>query len=215
MLRPRLILACVLASITAAVLVGSASAANVTFERAGSIEMPSSGKLTFGEGSTTIQCEFTFNGTLARGPIEATAGRQVGSITEVSINRAECTGGELERVLGLPWALVYDEATPSQAGLPNNITGLRLRIINFNLLLSTFFGIVNCLWAGNLGLILSVTQTRTPGLYNTPTSPLPLRADETNRLAKNTERSSGACQGTISIRSTLALNPGPQAITIT
>jgi hypothetical protein len=179
MSKVKLLFAAAIAIVAFAAVASSASAYRAAVSRAGAISSVSLGKITFGSGPE-VECNLTLNGTLASS-VELTAGTSMGAINEV--RWANCTGGTVGGVLGLPWNLSVDSIGGT---LPNEATELYFDLRGSAFNLSVFFGIVNCLYAGDSSATLAVNDTGT----NTYTSGL-ITADETIQLPFI--RGSGAC----------------------
>lgn len=204
MSKPKLLLAATVVVVVLTALTASAGAFRAEIRNGGNISAPSLGKITFGNGSPTIQCSLTLNGTLATSAT-ISANSQLGAISEVSISA--CSGGSVEETLNKSWELVI-KSIPS--GLPDSARelGLSLRRVAFEL--ETFGGFVNCLYAEEgrriAGAILALTDTGT----NTYTSGL-LRVDETIQLRKF--RGTFGCPDEGFFRGTFRLN-STQSITV-
>ena len=203
MSKLKLLFAATVALVAFAALTSTAGAFRAEIRNGGAINAPSLGKITFGT-SPTIQCSLTLNGTLATSATLA-AGTRIGAINEVAISA--CSGGEVERVLNVPWEIVV-KSVPS--GLPDSATSLSLSLRRVAFLLETFFGIINCLYAEEgtriAGGILSLADTGT----NTYTTGL-LRADETIQLRRSS--GSGSCPTEGGFAGTFRLN-ATQSITV-
>jgi len=142
--------ACALAAVVLVSWASAALAEPVDVTPAGAITATSLGKVTFG-ASPRIECNLTLAGSLASGPIELTAGRVFGSISEV--RWASCSGGSVSRVLGLPWTVSYAGLSGS---LERGVSAFRFELGTVAFQLSTFFEIVNCLYAGAVGVSAAV-----------------------------------------------------------
>jgi hypothetical protein len=167
MSKLKLLFAATVAVVAFSAMVSSASAERAEIRNGGNIASGSLGKITFGNGPT-IQCSLTLNGSLTTSAT-IVSGQQIGSITEVNINRSSCSGGEVSGVLSLPWAITLDGVP---AGLPDNATAMRVKLRRTAFRLSTFFGFINCLYAetgstsagGSLALNDTGTNRYTTGL---------------------------------------------------
>ncbi|HEX4807268.1 MAG TPA: hypothetical protein VFU94_15315 [Conexibacter sp.] len=127
--------------------VGSSAAATWDVITEGSVRLASLGKLTFTAGGLSLECNVTLTTTFTSRDVPVREGEALGSVTGASWSN--CTGGELETVLALPWSITYR----SFAGtLPEELTSLRTTINGFAWRLSTFGGFVGCLYRGDLGL---------------------------------------------------------------
>ena len=149
-----------------------ASAAEFSVANGGAVNATSSGKTTFTAGEATIACNLTLGLELSRGPIVKTAGNSVGRVRTVTWR--ECEGGEVGAVLALPWDLQYSSITGT---LPEGVTSVKMTIVNAKFSFRLFFGLVNCLYEGPAGSILSTSLVR--GTTNRYTSGA-LRSDETS-----------------------------------
>lgn len=158
-----------------AVAAAGSLAAEFTLERAGAVNLTSNGKTTFTFGSMTTSCNFTLELELARGPISKVEGASIGSVTNV--RWAECEGGRIGAVLGLPWEVTYVSISGT---LPSGMTSMKIRILNWRFRFELFFGLVDCLWAGNVGMIMTVSLVR--GTTDRYTSSW-LRVDENETLS--------------------------------
>lgn len=179
MSKLKLLFAAAVALVAFAAVASSASAFTARVEAGGNITSVSLGKITFGSGPE-IECNLTMRGTLARS-VELTANATMGAINEV--RWANCTGGTVERVLNLPWSLTVNRINGT---LPDSATGIYFNLVGTAFNLSTFFELVNCLYAGTARATLATNDTGT----NTYTSGL-IRADETVLLPFI--RGSGLC----------------------
>jgi hypothetical protein len=161
---------------------------------AGSVTASSLGKLTFTAGTTTISCNVTMRGTLEEVVIE-TAGDHVGSVSEVTW--ATCTGGELERVLGLPWSLGYSSILGT---MPNGLTGELYTINEAGMRFSILSGFVRCLYKGNVGALVALSGTN------------PYRTGLITLLGTELSRIEGgeSCPVTGRLSGTLALSPAQE-----
>lgn len=108
---------------------------------AGSVSMPSAGKVSFGE-TPQVSCNITLNGSIEP-EVQMIRGEDLGSVTSVSIRN--CEGGSISAVLDLPWPIEYESV---EGTLPNEITGLVGNMEGVALNVSVFGGIVNCLYSG-------------------------------------------------------------------
>jgi hypothetical protein len=156
--KSKLLLLAALTVIAVTAFASTSTAASFRIEPQGNIESTSEGKLTFGEGSTTVQCEVTLNGTVSSALLAKVVGTQFGSITQVLINEAGCSGGSIEPagVLNLPWRLTYQSITGT---LPSAVTAILFFVERAQFNLEIFGGFANCLYEGNSGASMAVTGT--------------------------------------------------------
>src|SRR5690348_9970189 len=155
----RLVAVATVAAGVLAVVSGSAGAYVAFVEPGGAISAASEGKVRFRSGLGTVECNLTLNGSFSTGPNGLTRGSQYGSITE--IRKANCTGGELLGVLGLPWRLNVNALSGTQ---PERLTALLTDIagvgMNFR---ESVFGIT-CLFSGTAGAQMALSS-RAEGVY--------------------------------------------------
>ncbi|HEX4806893.1 MAG TPA: hypothetical protein VFU94_13425 [Conexibacter sp.] len=149
----KLFLLSALALVALAAAATSATAASLQASPGGAITATSLGKLTFSAGSLSIECNLTMTGNLLRTAISKTAGTKMGEINTVSW--ANCTGGEVETVLNLPWTLAYSSINGT---LPEGVTGINFEIVNSSFELSAFGGFFGCLYRGNSNAEQAVTR---------------------------------------------------------
>jgi hypothetical protein len=143
------------------------------------------------EGAASIICEVLRTIRLNR-TISKVRDSAAGSVTGVEIRN--CRGGSV-RVLGLPWSITYQSFTGT---LPSEVRSVRLRIINAQFLISAFFGIAECLYAGN-------AEGTSGGALNTVSE---IRADETVTQNLFSETlSSATCPARGLFRGTLVVSP--------
>ncbi len=126
---------------------GSSGAATWDIVTEGSARLFSLGKATFTAGELSLECNLTLTSTFSSRDIPVREGEQLGSVTGASW--ANCTGGDVEAVLGLPWSITYRSVGGT---LPEELTSLRATIDGFAWKLSIFGGSIECLYRGNLGL---------------------------------------------------------------
>ena len=118
--------------------------------------------MTFrGGGGLEASCNLTLNGTLASGPIAATAGATIGSVSEVRISRCRFA---ISAVLRLPWSIKYQALIPAGEWFENE--GLLLTIPSFAFNISAFGGCVNGLYAGEPAFALELVPTEGSGVFN-------------------------------------------------
>ena len=153
MLRRKVTCAGALATIGLLVAVAGSQATEWTgqFDPGGSIEATSIGKVTF-DGGITIACYMTFDGSLEADEFELDEETAIGEITDLST--ASCSGGTFEGVLGTPWTVRLDETI---GALPDELEALGVTIEGVAFNLSTFFGLVNCLYEGELEAIVELS----------------------------------------------------------
>lgn len=169
-----LIAALALVALTAAS--SGASAASFRISPGGAISSPSVGKLSFTGSGLTIACNVTLNGTLSNALLLKVAGTVFGAVTAVRI--ANCEGGNVSGVLNLNWPLKYNSILGT---LPEAVTGILFDIERASFNLSTFFELVNCLYEGTAGALLSVSGRNpytTGGIRALETVRLPLHEGE-------------------------------------
>ncbi len=142
-----------LALVALAAVATTATAASLQSSPGGAITATSLGKLSFVAGSITIECNLTMRGNLLTTAIAKTAGTKMGEINE--IRWANCTGGEVETVLNLPWNIVYRSINGT---LPEGVTAINFEIVNTQFELSTFGGFFACLYNGNAQAEQAVTR---------------------------------------------------------
>jgi len=194
----RLLFATVVVLAALAALVTNASAFSARIERGGAISATSLGKITFGT-SPTVQCSLTLNGSL-RTAASLAAGETLGSITEVRIGA--CSGSQFERALSLPWPLKV-ETVPG--GLPDEARVIQVSIPLFAFNVSTFFELVNCLYAGRWKASIALNDAGT-NIYTTG-----LLAIDEARLPF--ARGSEACPESWELRGRFSISP-QQSITV-
>jgi hypothetical protein len=155
MSRARLLLAAVLAVIVISAAAVNGSTAGLSNEPAGSSNAVSSGKATFTAGSATVACNLTLSLHWLRGPIAKVEGTTMGYVTAVIW--ANCEGGGIREVLGLPWDILYSSINGT---LPSGVTSLNLVIDNAQWKFSGLGGFAECLYAGDMGLAMAVSLVR-------------------------------------------------------
>jgi hypothetical protein len=159
----------------------------VEVEPSGAFTATSSGKLTFGEGPE-VACNVTIGGTLASS-FAMIAGASAGSIG--SFRAASCEGGTFGAVLSQPWDLEYQGLVGPE---PEAASAMAFAIDGFAVNFSTFFGLVNCLYAGTATVQLELSG-------GNPWQSGQLVFDEAVQLPFI--RGSGACPGEIAVRGAL------------
>lgn len=132
---------------------GVANAASFTIAPAGRIRWTSLGKVTF-ESTVEISCNLTFTGGFAAGPIPNVVGSRLGEITRVE--SSECSGGEIEAALNLPWWIKYQQIL---GALPSAVTGFWVAIEDWDMRLSAFGGLVRCRYIGEALWLIQTTGT--------------------------------------------------------
>lgn len=170
----KLLLLAALALTAFAASAGSASAASgVRITPGGAITQTSQGKVTFQAGETRIECNLTLTGRLETALVRFVRGTltRLGQITRVDWR--ECVGGEVERVLNLPWNIALNTILENE---PRNCTrvnepflapyntacGALIVILGPQFQLSIFGGFVRCLYgsaAERVGALLPLTRT--------------------------------------------------------
>lgn len=160
-------------------------------ETAGRIELTSFGKVTFVTSVATVECNMSFRGTLSTGPIPAQAGESIGALETAF--RENCTGGEIEFVLELPWGIRIESIGGTQ---PNAVSELLL-LFNVSIQFRTLGGFRTCLYKGEPGArwVLSGSNPYTGGTWV---------------LLNNTLRRIGVnlCPTTMRMAGTLIPDPG-------
>ncbi len=149
----KLFLLSALALVALAAAATSATAASLQARPGGAITATSLGKLTFEAGEINIECNLTMRGNLLTTAISKTSGTKMGEITEV--RWANCVGGEVAAVLGLPWTVAYSSISGT---LPEGVTAINFSINGSSFRLSTFGGFANCLYTGNSNASQAVTR---------------------------------------------------------
>ncbi len=145
------------ALVAMAFAVSSANAVEMSISPAGAISASSSNITFSGEGLGII-CAVTLSGIVARGPIPVRAEAQYGEIT--GVRWEGCSGGTIERPLGLPWRILISSTLPAVERLTTrNLTGILSALVGTAINLSSFGGFVNCLYAGTTGGLASFTHT--------------------------------------------------------
>ena len=153
MLKLKLLLCNIAAIAVLAVVSSTAGAFRATTSPAGNMSMVSAA-LTFGEEPEII-CMITLRGTLA-GSYGLIANERIGSIMEVRIT--SCSANSMERVLGLSWPIAFQSTLGS---LPDAASGLVVKIAGVAYNWSTWFGAVNCLYSGDVLLLIALTHSGT------------------------------------------------------
>jgi len=133
----------------------------------GAIRLTSLGRVTFRNGEVSVACNVTLNGSLLES-INFTRGEPVGRVS--SFSSGSCSGGTVERVLGLSWSVTYE----AFLGTLPNVTGELWSIQRFSIKLDVLG--VRCLYEGTLGALLPLTGSfpATAGLLRTLSSMLSL-----------------------------------------
>ena len=193
----KIVLTAALALVALFAVVSSASAFNAAVSPGGAITTASSGKVTFRAGEISITCNLSLSGSLNTSVtgIETPSGQSLGSISGVSWR--ECTGGEVSAVLGLNWNILYTGETGT---LPSSVSSIGFTIQNAQFRLSVFGGFVNCLYAGEAPVTMSVLRTRTANQYTTST----IRTNESSfaKVSGSLCPNSGSMTGTFSMSPT-------------
>jgi hypothetical protein len=101
--QTRLLRAAVIAvALLGALTTPAAAYSSLVIERGGAIRQVSEGKITFEGGIVSVACNLTLTGELEptlAGELPILAGRVT------SLTWSECTGGNINEILGLPWAV--------------------------------------------------------------------------------------------------------------
>ncbi|HEX4806891.1 MAG TPA: hypothetical protein VFU94_13415 [Conexibacter sp.] len=150
----------------------AAGAASLEVSPAGSIIETSLGKLSFTAGENTVECNITMSGNLLRGPIAKTSGSKLGEIN--SVRWANCSGGEIERVEGLPWTVSYESISGT---LPERMTSVTKKVaidIDFSLFGSFFECEYKGIAAFAVGLVNIASNVYKTGLASSLQSAIPL-----------------------------------------
>ncbi|HMJ02833.1 MAG TPA: hypothetical protein VK506_07820 [Conexibacter sp.] len=202
-----LLLTAAIALVAITAIASSASALTARVAPGGNITADSNGRLTFGSGSTEIQCDVSLKGdVLTSAGIDA--GDQIGSIDIVEINVGTCSGGTVVDVLNLEWRLTVRALLPNAAAAPNNLTGFSIDILDAAFELEGFGG-VDCLYRGNAAGLQRTIDTGV-NTYRTEDQ----RALEEVTLPRVNERSDPfGCPATGSFRGTFDMTP-VQSITV-
>ncbi len=88
-------------------------------------------EFAFSNGTTTVRCPVTMEGTFASRSFTPSRGLLVGRIIRASVNEASCSGGSFRfRVETLPWSIRYEEAV----GTLPEITALELKLVGVRML---------------------------------------------------------------------------------
>jgi len=163
--KTKLAIGLVVALSAMAVAASSAFALSASVSAGGAVSATATA--TFEGSGISIICPLTMRESLLTGPIVIAANNQIGEVTEVSINRARCSGGNVSGVLGLPWRLTINSWTPEPLERENART-LLVNIVGSAFNLEIFGGFVNCLYSGNAGGSLPLTRIGT-GRYTART----------------------------------------------
>ncbi|HMJ01427.1 MAG TPA: hypothetical protein VK506_00715 [Conexibacter sp.] len=199
----KLLLTAAIALVAITAFASSASAFTARTAPGGNITADSNGRLTFGSGITSIQCEVSLIGDLAV-TAGIDAGDQFGTIDAVRIANETCSGGIVLGVLNLSWRLTVRAL---QGTAPNELLGFSFDISTAAFELEGFFG-VDCLYSGRAAGLQRLIDTGV-NTYRTEDQ----RALEEVTLPRNTERSDGACPATGGFRGTFDMTP-VQSITV-
>lgn len=204
--RIKLLVAAAVALVAFAAAATSASAAEFAVANGGAVNAVSNGKITFTAGTATIACNLTLELNLNRGPISKVEGAGVGTLVREGVRWAECTGGNIRAVLGTPWEISYRSITGT---LPSGVTAVNLNLLRTQFQFSIFFELVDCLYEGTAGSIMSTSLIRgTTERYTTST----IRSDESTTQSYVSGPES--CPRTGSMRGTFNLS-ATQTITRT
>jgi hypothetical protein len=189
----RALVAAALAVVLASVLDPATAAALRSLEASatgelGSVTMTASATtFTEEEGNFAIVCRTTKRARL-NSRIAKVTGATFALVT--SAGATECTGGTVA-ILGLPWAMTY----VSFNGTLPNIREVRLEIRGMGFLVTTFFGLAECLYRGNVQ-------------YTTSGNPVTaLTADTSRRVPLAIDLGSGICPARGYLKETLVVSP--------
>lgn len=172
--KSKLLLVAAIALVAFAAVASSATAATISASPAGAITSTSLGKMTFESNVFGIgpQCRVELIGSLNAGPIEKTAGREIGRITSARVT--ECIEGSASALVeaNRPFILTYNSIAGT---LPEAVTSALIYVTKAAFLIST--SAASCLYAeGRVGASLGVTHT-TGATYTT--NLLTILADQT------------------------------------
>jgi hypothetical protein len=146
----------------AATAVSANAATGVSISPAGEISQTSIGKVTFTAGESRIECNLTLAGRLSSTLVSITS--SIGSVTRVTW--ANCVGGEVSAVLGLPWSITITKlngTTPSRVAA-EAVTSGQIKIAGTAFKLSVFGGFVECLYGGSTSSVeASMPATKVSG----------------------------------------------------
>jgi len=189
--RLRIVLAAIVAAGVLGVVAGTASGYVATsISPGGSIRAVSLTSLNFETEAITVRCPVTLEGTMesAELPIE---GSEIGAVTRAGIG--SCTNGTLRSVLGLNWYLIDN----SFLGTLPSVTGYLLTIeeaaLNYSV---TVLGIpVECLYVGNVEMLLAVNARQESELIRSLANSIPLERARSSELCP----ASGRLVGSLSL----------------
>jgi hypothetical protein len=172
-----------------ALAAGGAVAASISVSPAGAVTMASLGRVNFSNAGT--HCSFSLRGSLQRGPTAEISGTRFGEVTGLSIG--SCERGTINGILNMAWSITFNRLTATGLELSINSFSIELRI--------TIIGIpVNCLYGGNLPVLLGISASVTQ-LITILTNSLALRAG------------AGSCPASTSLSGTFGLSP-TQTVTL-
>ena len=142
--------ACALAALALLALLPAAARATewwVEVEPEGANSWTSLGSVTFTAGAFTVSCSVTFSGELELGFVAEASAGEIADTGRFSAARwSGCTGGEINTVLALPWAVHFTEMTGT---LPEAVTAEQDTIEGLAVQLTTG-GFLTCLYRGNV-----------------------------------------------------------------
>jgi hypothetical protein len=159
---------CARAALALVLLVALAPAARaeteVLLSPTGSHTLPSVGRLSFRAGVFQVRCEMTLklevNAGVDRTPVPIGGGSssEIARVTEVAVGREGCEGGRVGAFLSQPWNV---QLTSALGAPTDEATGILLTIVGFKISFSVIGEAVNCLYEGNVGLLVRLTDTGT------------------------------------------------------
>jgi len=176
---------------------------------AGSVSFKSLGAMRFTGDRTTIECRVTLRGSFESSIAEIYRD-QLGAITEVSIARESCVGGEVVSVLRLPWAIRYSDILAIDArreAIPDNVAGLQVSVTGARFLFRGYEVSTSCLYEGVLRLLFVLTRTSQGYKYNYTFG----LATVNEREPLNSTSNTCVCPGRVTVGATLEPDP-PQEI---
>jgi hypothetical protein len=110
MLSRRILIACFAVLATMALTAGTASGRRIAVDDQDMVVIfdDASQRLTFDAGGNAVQCEVTLSGSYHSSTIAKVTGSLVGHATNVNVDTAGCTGGNVQVLSGtLPWHYTY------------------------------------------------------------------------------------------------------------
>jgi hypothetical protein len=135
-------------ALTSALLLSAGAGTAGAFEQT----LTSAGKITFNAGGIVVACNVTLQATFVNWQELPIEGRYAGEIN--SMRWANCEGGIISAVLGLPWEMLNLQIL----GTLPNLTGILVEINDVALNFSVLGGIINCLYLGDLGLLIEIFE---------------------------------------------------------